>query len=219
MKKSTKVFLAVYIILCLVNLGSFSFHLPKLAKAFLKVLPFFPLLWMMFKATPKEPLLIAGLIASMTGDVAVYWGGMIGQIAGFIIAQGIYAYAFSRYFKSNQHKQWFMVFILVIVVSLMGTTIVTGAINQHVPGALMTAICLYMVAIFMMAFFAVSQTRDNYMIYSIGALVFILSDGLIAVNQFVVPIPYKGYIIMATYYAAQLLICYNAATGKESRVD
>lgn len=44
----------------------------------------------------------------------------------------------------------------------------------------------------------------------VGALLFMLSDSLIAVNKFLRPIPARDYLVMATYYAAQCLITLGA---------
>lgn len=216
MKKSTKVFLAIYITLCLVEMVVHAFQPPRLVKALLKILPFIPLMWMMLRAKSKETFMILGLAASMVGDVAVYWGGVLPQIAGFVVAQSLYAFAFSRFFKPDEHKQWRMAYVLVIIVSLMATSIMTGAINNHIPDALLIAITVYMVVIYIMAFFAMSQERKGYALFAIGALLLVISDGLIGVHRFVNPIPYRHYIVMSTYYLGQLLICYYAATGENS---
>ena len=40
-----------------------------------------------------------------------------------------------------------------------------------------------------------------------GALMFMISDTLIAVERFVTPFEYSGMAVMSTYYLAQLLIC------------
>ena len=42
--------------------------------------------------------------------------------------------------------------------------------------------------------------------YVLGAIAFVLSDSLLAVNKFYQPIPYAGVFIMLTYCAAQFLI-------------
>lgn len=39
-----------------------------------------------------------------------------------------------------------------------------------------------------------------------GAILFLISDTVLGVNKFVQPIPYRGWIVWSTYYAAQFLI-------------
>ena len=48
---------------------------------------------------------------------------------------------------------------------------------------------------------------------AVGAVVFMLSDALIAVNRFVQPLPLAPLWILASYYLAQCLIIHNARRG------
>ena len=41
---------------------------------------------------------------------------------------------------------------------------------------------------------------------AIGVCIFMLSDSVIAVNRFVAPVPWASLWILASYYAAQLLM-------------
>lgn len=49
----------------------------------------------------------------------------------------------------------------------------------------------------------------------IGAMLFMVSDLTIAVNKFCFPVPYSRVIIMATYYAAQMLIALSAVESRD----
>lgn len=49
----------------------------------------------------------------------------------------------------------------------------------------------------------------------IGAVLFIVSDLTIAVNKFCFPVPCSRAIIMATYYAAQMLISLSAVECRD----
>ncbi|CAH1256384.1 TMEM86A [Branchiostoma lanceolatum] len=49
----------------------------------------------------------------------------------------------------------------------------------------------------------------------VGALLFIISDTLLGVNKFRIPIPYNRALIMTTYYAAQLGIALSVADLKD----
>ncbi|XP_078661681.1 lysoplasmalogenase TMEM86A-like [Branchiostoma floridae x Branchiostoma belcheri] len=53
----------------------------------------------------------------------------------------------------------------------------------------------------------------------VGALLFIISDTLLGVNKFRLPIPYNRALIMTTYYAAQLGIALSVADLKPDPAD
>ena len=46
-----------------------------------------------------------------------------------------------------------------------------------------------------------------------GALLFMLSDSVLAWNKFVQPLPVAGVVVMLTYYAAQWALCKALCTG------
>lgn len=49
----------------------------------------------------------------------------------------------------------------------------------------------------------------------VGAMLFMVSDLTIALNEFCFPVPYSRFIIMATYYAAQMLIALSAVETRD----
>ena len=71
------------------------------------------------------------------------------------------------------------------------------------------AVYLYMAVITAMAAAALCG-RGNHPLVALGALMFVLSDSLIAVNRFVEPVPGARYWIMALYYGAQYLLTWDA---------
>ena len=52
-----------------------------------------------------------------------------------------------------------------------------------------------------------------------GAVLFIISDLIIAVNKFCFPVPYSQALIMSTYYAAQMFIALSAVESREPVED
>lgn len=74
-------------------------------------------------------------------------------------------------------------------------------------GNLMAPVIVYMAVILTMAIMAmfVSPNRMNHGLIT-GALVFVFSDSVIAINKFVTPVPFEGLIIMISYYLAQWLL-------------
>ena len=89
-----------------------------------------------------------------------------------------------------------------LVVALLCTIfIVPNAGNMKVP------VIAYMIAISLMAITAGFRVDSKFLWVALGALIFMVSDTLIAVSRFVAPFDYSGVAVMSTYYLAQLLIC------------
>ncbi len=83
-------------------------------------------------------------------------------------------------------------------------------------GELAVPVTVYMCAILLMALTAtntstyhteqpyVAQPKMNLIL--LGAMLFVISDAIIAINMFILPVPYQAYLIMTTYYLAQYLL-------------
>ena len=75
---------------------------------------------------------------------------------------------------------------------------------------LLLPVTLYAVGITTMGIFALKRRgrtveKSFLMVYS-GALLFIMSDSIIAINTFLSPVIQAGFLVMATYITAQFLI-------------
>jgi uncharacterized membrane protein YhhN len=82
------------------------------------------------------------------------------------------------------------------------------------PAGLRLPVAVYVVAIALMAAQAIGRAvvlRDARAVaVAVGACVFMLSDTLLAINRFVLPLPLAQFWVLATYYLAQVLIVANA---------
>ena len=77
-------------------------------------------------------------------------------------------------------------------------------IISHAPGVMLKcATFIYCLLILTMLYTAV-QTRRT--LFILGAILFVISDTILAWNKFTSPVVHAGLCIMTTYYAAQLLI-------------
>ena len=80
-------------------------------------------------------------------------------------------------------------------------------------GALRLPVVIYALVLVVMGWQAAEQwwvLRDgSAFLAMVGALLFMLSDAILALNKFRAPIPQHDLIIMTTYYGAQLLIAWS----------
>lgn len=98
----------------------------------------------------------------------------------------------------------------LIAVSIMGVIIVPGLGKFTVP------VIVYMAVITTMVWRAAARighsdgVQKAQVIGLIGAVIFMLSDSLIAWNKFYAPIPNERFFIMATYWLGQLGIAFSS---------
>jgi uncharacterized membrane protein YhhN len=153
-------------------------------------------------------LLGLGLVLSAIGDILLALEGLFIQgLAAFLLAQITYTILFLTQFRwQPQRLPWAC---LIIAYALVGTLlIVPDAGDMQMP------VTAYMIAISLMALAAGFRNDPQFIWVAMGALVFMISDTLIAVNLFVMPFANSGAAVMTTYYAAQLLICLGVVRAR-----
>lgn len=148
---------------------------------------------------------------SWLGDVLLIGGDQpglfIAGLATFLMAQLAYATTFSLNASGEKgllsRKPW----LALPVLALAGS--VYAYLYPHL-GEMRIPVSIYVLAIGSMVLAAMNRLawadKKAGIWVLLGALSFLLSDALLAVNKFVAPIPLSGLWIMLTYIAAQYLI-------------
>ena len=72
-------------------------------------------------------------------------------------------------------------------------------------GSLRTPVLIYAAVIFTMTNAAILQEPISLLL-AVGAASFMVSDACIAIDKFLQPLPRRNFIVMSTYYVAQLLL-------------
>jgi uncharacterized membrane protein YhhN len=155
--------------------------------------------------------MFAGLFFSWIGDVLleIPGGGEImfmAGLGGFLLSLLMYAFVFFTTPGINEvfHRR----FYLLIPVLLYG--IAMGLYLNKYLGEMRLPVIVYETAMITMLAGAVSRigkvNRISYIMVLAGAILFIISDSVLAVNKFVQPISLSTLVIMGTYIAAQWLI-------------
>ena len=75
-------------------------------------------------------------------------------------------------------------------------------------GGLIVPVTIYMCTITAMVISAILARFENPWV-AVGAILFLISDSLLAVNKFKTPVPYRDFLVWSTYYAGQ----YGIAVG------
>jgi len=161
-----------------------------------------------FAAQPRNlrVLVLCAWAASIAGDAFLAWSGFFIQgLASFLTAHILYCILFV---KSGQTK-WNVAFALPLVLF--------GIASGGVAGGLIPPVMLYLIVILTMAMCAASRykaepTLENRTVL-VGALLFVISDSLLAVNKFIQPLPYSSVLVLGTYYSAQECILLGWVRG------
>ncbi|EAT13496.1 lysoplasmalogenase [Bermanella marisrubri] len=150
-------------------------------------------------------LLTAGLIFSGIGDVLLSLDGLfIAGLGSFLLAQITYTGLFLTQLSWNTRRlPWIGLIVLY--------TVLCSIFIIPKTGDLQLVITAYMIAISLMAISAGLRNDKHYWLVATGALIFMISDTLIAISKFIEPFAFAGASIMSTYYAAQAFIIIGIA--------
>jgi uncharacterized membrane protein YhhN len=156
-----------------------------------------------------EALLVAALALSLVGDVFLMLSGyFIPGLAAFLLAHVCYVLLF------RQGLSWFPSGRALAGTLAAGTAMYAFLFPTLDP-VLKLAVAAYTLVIALMAAQAIGRAlvlRDAPSVaVAIGALFFMASDSLLAVNKFAMPLPMAQFAVLATYYVAQVLIALNVA--------
>jgi len=151
-------------------------------------------------------LLFTALLFCAAGDVALALEGeqffVIGLVF-FLIAQVFLIATFSRSLKMRKSR-------LPMIIALVVYAAVMAIVLQPFLGEFMIPVFIYVAVITTMGVFAALRSPESKLVLY-GAISFIVSDSLIAIDRFAVSVPAAGYLIMITYYSALFLIAYGCA--------
>ena len=182
---------------------AFRDNFPQAVGWFFKVIPIALLLQLVVAkgAGRTRNFLIAALVLSGTGDILLSLDGLfIPGLGAFLLAQLTYTALFLTQFRWRVGR-------LLWAAGIVAYTLACTLFIIPQTGDLQVITTVYMVAISLMAMSAGFRDDSQFLWVALGALIFMVSDTLIAIDKFVSPFAGSGVAIMATYYVAQLLIC------------
>jgi uncharacterized membrane protein YhhN len=155
-----------------------------------------------------KTLFLTALFFAVCGDIFLMIKGkdlFIAGLASFLVMQWLYTIVFRKQTTAiNLRKQYvtLLPFLLYAIIFFL-------FINPQDP-VLRIAIGVYAISIAVMVWSAFvrknNASRRSYTMVFVGAILFLLSDSLIAIGRFVNHIPMQALWVMSTYALAQLLI-------------
>ena len=160
-------------------------------------------------STSYKTLLCIGLIFCSIGDYSLQW--FIIGLSSFLIGHVFYILAFHQ---TNERSIPTYIKILLALYGLTMIIWVSGTLWQRADFILAIAVTVYILIILTMGLMSF-KVGSSFAI--IGALLFICSDTVLAINRFIYPIEYSHQLIMFTYYGAQLLLALSIAKYNEAQ--
>lgn len=138
-----------------------------------------------------------GLLFCMFGDATLHW--FIIGLVFFLLGHICYVIAFLK-IKIIAPSKIAMLLLLFYGV-IMAAWIVGNILRSG--NALLTASIIFYIAVILTMVWAALQTKRPTII--MGAILFLISDSILALNMFVTSIDHPTLLIMSTYYIAQFL--------------
>lgn len=205
--KSYIVFSVLYLVIIILGREDIAWYI----KPFL--LPFLLYCVFIFEEFQTKNILLTALTFSWIGDIILMFADkgelyFIFGLVAFLISHLFYIFLFNKQFKTenNKNKLVFIIGIGVIIVYL------STMLSLLLPslGELKIPVVIYALVISTMLLYAFKgslhwQNPANLYIL-LGAIVFVSSDSILAINKFYTSLPNASFWIMATYLAAQFLI-------------
>ena len=147
---------------------------------------------------PYKALIIIALIFCAFGDYTIQW--FIIGLSCFLVGHLFYIRAFLST-KETSSPLWITICLSIYGVAMM--IWIGGSLFKEENYILALAVVLYIIVILIMGW---SSFRTGSKLAIFGALLFIISDSILAINKFMFPVTYSHQLIMLTYYGAQILI-------------
>ncbi len=151
---------------------------------------------------------------SWIGDLCMMFSGeflfFVAAIIAFLAAQLFYIFLFLRtihlsgkrpYLKKNPF--WLLAYLAYGIIMYI-------LFFPHLSDVLRVAVFIYIGAILTMSATALNRYGNghpvSFTLVFAGSLLFVVSDSVIAVNRFLLAVPFEGLLVMTTYIGAQYLI-------------
>ena len=216
--KISNIFLVLYAVLSLVHLWAGQFGQIDIAFYTKPTLMLLLAGWFYLSTKNNSSsfrnLIVMALLFSLGGDTLLMFATSHGEqfflmgLGSFLLAHACYLFAFSKYKK--QIRGWLKTKPLMIIPLLV---LLIGFVSYLVPdiaNAMQAPVVAYSLVIMAMVLSVLNLggkiNISDFQILFAGALLFMFSDMMIAVNKFKMPIPYSHIAIMLTYLLGQFFI-------------
>jgi uncharacterized membrane protein YhhN len=159
----------------------------------------------------RSLLVLIALFFSFSGDVLLMLSnGFIFGLASFLVSHIFYIFAYRQHRGESTADSLAGVqrVRLAFPIVLAGTGLLI--VLYPVLGGLQIPVTAYTLVMCLMVLnalfrFARTNSKSFWLVFS-GAVLFMISDAILAINKFLIPVKHESFLIMVTYISAQFLI-------------
>ena len=163
----------------------------------------------------RSAVVILAIVFSLAGDVSLMFDSldptyfMVGLVS-FLISHIFYIVAYRQHQNDDDTDALHGIQKLraAFPIVLAGTGLVV--ILYPTLGDLKFPVMIYALVLVVMVLnglFRLGRTNNkSFMLVLIGAMLFMVSDSLLAINKFFTPLSHSGLLVMSTYISAQFMI-------------
>lgn len=218
-----KILLFLFIVICIGVLASIVFDLSNLYKI-CKPLVIISLAGYYYWSTNSENrsnVVLAALMFSLAGDVLLMFPNhFITGLIAFLLSHILYIVAYRQH--QGERRENSLSGIHRIRLAFPVLLLASGLVVILYPrlGDLKIPVIIYTIVLSLMVLnalfrFARTTTESFWLVFS-GAVLFMISDSILAINKFLVPERHESLLIMSTYMSAQFLIIQGLIKHKET---
>jgi len=200
-------FSGLYLICLLIGIENVAWFFKPL------LLPF--LIYAVYKTEyfATRRILLVALIFSWFGDVVLMFSGQaeLFFIIGLLLFLISHVFYIELFYKQRRHKNplknlffWACCGVVVYYLKTMLELLWPDLGELKIPVSVYAVTILVMLALAFKVYFS-SKSQARYLVL-LGAVLFVVSDSLLAINKFHSPLPYASLLIMATYLLAQFCL-------------
>lgn len=148
---------------------------------------------------------VIALVFSWAGDVFLISNDMfIAGLVSFLMAHVFYIIAYHKTGAASGKLRPLDIIKFILFGALLIWTIYPGL------GGMLIPVLIYALLLLSMGVWAHKRrgatSATSFTLVATGAILFVISDGLIAVNKFAFEVPAERLLVMSTYITAQYLI-------------
>lgn len=208
--RSYVVFSVFYLCLILFGKEDIAWFLKPLPLPFLLVSVYY------FEKFPTKSWLFSALIFSWIGDIILMFAAkgelyFILGLVSFLISHLFYIILFLKQGNTTGYRKnivfWIAFILILLYLKNMLGFLYPKLGDLKIPVTVYAGTISIMLLVALKGYFSWRKPENITILF--GAVFFVMSDSILAINKFYEPLPYGNFMIMMTYLVAQCAIVFG----------